>query len=895
MRLLMLLYLLFSGVFGNAQLPGAEVVFRERFSLLRQNSFQEKVYLHTDRSHYVAGEYLWFRAFRTDAATHQPAMYSRFVYVELYDARDRLVNRIKVMEREGVFAGSFPLDPYLPTGRYTLRAYTYWMQNFDEAFYFRKEITVENLRSGVVRHEVVWDTTSTGDWRAAVRFLPIDGKAYPKLFVDCRQYQGQREVRRSVHRSDPEGLIEFRLRRQDSVTGLRLQFLDKKPFEYQLVLQVPVRALPEDTDVRFFPEGGDLLENVSSRVGFKAVGPDGYGVDVSGEVFREDGVVVGSFLSAHLGMGRFSLVPEPGRRYYTEVHLPGGGTKRIDLPEVKREGVVLHAETVDSALCYTCFSTPGYLSERELFLLVHSRGVLLSVMRVEEGWRGMLPLKALPAGIVHGVLADASGRIYSSRLSFVYPSEEKSVSLAVDRSDYGKRDSVQLSLCWDGPDSLSCCLSVTDSALVARARWGSDIVNYFLLDSDLRGYVENPGWYFDPRVRQLHRERMLDILLSTQGWERFDVGRICRNERDTLPFFLELAQGFSGRVRNFWGKNLKDGMLCVLAPRIGYLERILPDSNGYFSFNLSYPDSTEFIFQAFNSRKRKWAELEIHPDSLRELMGGLQWPLVWKPGITEELDTLRPERVKTLGYFYENGRKIYRLEEAVVAGKRNRASYEYIAEQILEARDLKEEKFKTILDWVLTIPGVHVVSDGVRRIVYKGDPLKWNYNLSWSLKGLDSYRLKPASGQPKEMQPDWFGVMQSLTIDKVARLAYVVETIKAGRKFEDIMIIIIELKEGAGFDDGLKGLDFCRFTSLGYHKPVEFYVPRYEVEEERRNPEPDERPTLYWNPDVRLEKGKAETLRFFTTDLEGPFTVTVEGITPEGKVVRSVLNIKNNR
>lgn len=399
----------------------------------------------------------------------------------------------------------------------------------------------------------------------------------------------------------------------------------------------------------------------------------------------------------------------------------------------------------------------------------------------------------MPAGIVHGVLADASGRIYSSRLSFVYPSEEKSVSLAVDRSDYGKRDSVQLSLCWDGPDSVSCCLSVT---------------------------------------------------------------------------------------------------LCVLAPRIGYLERILPDSNGYFSFNLSYPDSTEFIFQAFNSRKRKWAELEIHPDSLRKLMGGLQRPLAWKPGITEELDTLRPERVKALGYFYENGRKIYRLEEAVVAGKRNRASYEYIAEQILETRDLKEEKFRTILDWVLTIPGIHVVSNGVRRIVYKSNSLKWDYNLSWSLKGLDSYRLKPASGQPKEMQPDWFGVMQSLTIDKVVRLAYVVETIKAGRKFEDIMEIVIELKDGAGFDDGLKGLDFCRFTSLGYHKPAEFYVPRYEVEEERRNPEPDERPTLYWNPDVRLKKGKAETLRFFTTDREGPFTVTVEGITPEGKVVRSVFGIK---
>ena len=51
-------------------LPGTKNVFRERFSLLCQNGFQEKWYLHT----------------------------------------------------------------YLPAGHYTLRACAYWMQNFDDAF-----------------------------------------------------------------------------------------------------------------------------------------------------------------------------------------------------------------------------------------------------------------------------------------------------------------------------------------------------------------------------------------------------------------------------------------------------------------------------------------------------------------------------------------------------------------------------------------------------------------------------------------------------------------------------------------------------------------------------------------------------------------------------------------
>ena len=93
----------------------------------------------------------------------------------------------------------------------------------------------------------------------------------------------------------------------------------------------------------------------------------------------------------------------------------------------------------------------------------------------------------------------------------------------------------------------------------------------------------------------------------------------------------------------------------------------------------------------------------------------------------------------------------------------------------------------------------------------------------------------------------------------------------------------------------MRGLDFYRFTPLGYHQPAEFYVPRYEVKEERSNPLPDERPTLFWNPDVRLRKGEPTTLRFYTTDRQGPFTVKLEGITTKGEMIRSTMTIETSR
>ena len=105
---------------------------------------QEKVYVHTDRDRYAAGDTVWFRAYVVDAATNKAASRSRFVYLELHDnASDALVSRIKVKaDSDSVFANMLPLGRRLRAGSYTLYAYTLWMTNFDESLFFSKQIEV---------------------------------------------------------------------------------------------------------------------------------------------------------------------------------------------------------------------------------------------------------------------------------------------------------------------------------------------------------------------------------------------------------------------------------------------------------------------------------------------------------------------------------------------------------------------------------------------------------------------------------------------------------------------------------------------------------------------------------------------------------------------------------
>ena len=238
-----------------AQPPGEADTLRERFRRARWEALREKVYLHTDRERYTAGEYIWFRAYRTDAASHVPGVYSRFVYVELYNQRGALVERIKVKEENGVFHGNLKLDPYLAAGKYCLRAYTYWMQNFDEDFYFKKEIEVAGVAMPDMQREVRWEDGEDGDRLFCLRLMTGQGEIFPKAQLDCRMYKGQEQVREDVEVVDEEGWVRYRVRVADSVTSLRLQFRKKRPFEYQATFKVPLAGKADDVDVQFLPEG----------------------------------------------------------------------------------------------------------------------------------------------------------------------------------------------------------------------------------------------------------------------------------------------------------------------------------------------------------------------------------------------------------------------------------------------------------------------------------------------------------------------------------------------------------------------------------------------------------------------------------------------------------------
>lgn len=122
----------------------AQSVLQQSVDQYRRRVFQEKVYVHTDKDFYLAGEIMWFKVYDVDATWHLPADVSKVAYVDVLDHNNRAVLQAKVELKQGVGNGSVYVPVQIGSGTYKLRAYTNWMKNFDASGYFEKTVTVVN-------------------------------------------------------------------------------------------------------------------------------------------------------------------------------------------------------------------------------------------------------------------------------------------------------------------------------------------------------------------------------------------------------------------------------------------------------------------------------------------------------------------------------------------------------------------------------------------------------------------------------------------------------------------------------------------------------------------------------------------------------------------------------
>ncbi len=166
-----LLIVLFISLFQNRSLSQiAQDSLISNFYGFSQIYTPEKLFIHTDKSLYVAGETIWFKGYLENSSYINSTEDSRFIYVELYK-KDSLIHRVKIKHSDNGFPGYIETLHTLTSGKYTLRAYTSWMRNFEPEFMFYK--TVEIFNPFLSATKKVADISP--DSIASVMFFPESG------------------------------------------------------------------------------------------------------------------------------------------------------------------------------------------------------------------------------------------------------------------------------------------------------------------------------------------------------------------------------------------------------------------------------------------------------------------------------------------------------------------------------------------------------------------------------------------------------------------------------------------------------------------------------------------------------------------------------------------------
>ena len=107
-------------------------------------TLSEKVYLHMDKAYYATGETVWFKAYVTNLGSLLPSEGSVVLYVDIIDPDGNILIHKRLPVNQYGAEGSFDLPEEISSGQYRIRAYTNWMKNYSEQFFFDKNIAVYN-------------------------------------------------------------------------------------------------------------------------------------------------------------------------------------------------------------------------------------------------------------------------------------------------------------------------------------------------------------------------------------------------------------------------------------------------------------------------------------------------------------------------------------------------------------------------------------------------------------------------------------------------------------------------------------------------------------------------------------------------------------------------------
>ncbi len=608
---------------------------------ISQEAPVEKAYLHLNGHVFSQGDDLWFKAYVTAGSFNQLSPLSKVLYVDLYDEAGLRVDQRIVKVENGVGLGDFVIPPFLPQGNYTLVAYTNWMKNFGEEYFYQDQITVVDPYE--INFNPSIDITVEESANQLIYHMEVQAMDRSNNLISNKKlkasYISANDTLTQTKQLDASAQAKFSFTTADinNLAFVRLELEENESSVLSKNIRLPY--LDRQIDFQLLPEGGYLVEGLASNVAFKAIYPDGTGADVEGYVADESGNKLVDFSTLAFGMGSFKLEPEANVNYQVFFKTSGqSGYSSQKIEDIRSQGLAIEVDNSREGFVNVLLKEKEFFKEeqvKELLLVVQSGGFPGYVQKVDMnlGFSGVrIPRGNLPVGINEISIFEESGRQLSSRLIFIdQPSNEAAITEVNFSFDKRSKESFSLSISDNEGQPImgDFSVSVLDNSVPVKTK-GNNIKTQLLLSSDLRGRIEDPSFFFKDQSSETFKA--LDLLMMTHGWSRFDWNKILDGSYlSNFDDYIEQGITIQGTVSelNKSRKGLGGGK--VTAYTKGGMENFVMAEyiqNGRFVFaDLDFNDTTDLIIQGNDSRLRNFVNIDIDkPVSDEPLVLSLKQP-----------------------------------------------------------------------------------------------------------------------------------------------------------------------------------------------------------------------------------------------------------------------------
>jgi len=880
----------------------------------------EKTYLQLDKPYYAVGDTIWFKAYLFDASFLSSSKKSGLLYVEIESEDSHVVlKRISLPIAAGLSWGDIALtEKSFPEGGYILRAYTNWMLNFGEDYVFSKHFYVSNAtdQSWLVKSQIkVEKDGSIDNAKVALRFLGENQSPVALREMELQVLKGRKALYKEKLQTSIDGLlnINFALPQSTNKYGITLLAKDTRKGEEGRQLTIPLKInQPKDIDLQFMPEGGHLVSGIPVTVAVKAIGNDGNGVDVTGKIYDSKQQQVATFKSLHKGMGTFTLLPEKGESYTAKLYSPDGNEKVYHLPDVIAEGTVLKVTNLfkSDSIGIHIEATSG-ISEQEskYYIIGQSRGIICYAAAVQfnDGKIDSPIAKSLfPSGIARITLMDASWQPLNERIIYIDHHDNLAISINAGKAIFNTRDSIPLQVSVKDKNGKpivgSFSVSVTDDGMVkADTLHNNSIETYLLLTSDLKGTVEQPGFYINPQNDETWQA--LDDLLLTQGWVGYDWKDAFAPEKSPL-FAAENELKITGKVTNAFNKPLADIKMTLLSHKPLLMLETTTDNNGRFLFkNFALSDTASFFIQA----KRNF-NVGVEVDKFRAP--------VFKPSLSKfspwyvNTDTTLLNYTKNFIAVTQikdgtTGKSKVLKEVQIKDKKRIKDSHNPNgsgnADQVLDEEDIKSAIGMNVYQYLVTrVKGLtfgFVPNDSTNTPVFMINDLPVKFSIDGKVVGGDYEYLKDMFENYPLASVKGIEVMHSMqytfTYDQRNNFGAGFAGGTGRRETELPGVIEITTYSGVGWSI-IHRPGIATYRPIPVIRPIQFYRPRYTVKNSY-SVLPDLRSTIHWEPNLITGANGIGALSFYAADIPGTYTVTLEGSDMRGCIGSQTFKIKVNK